>query len=234
MARLALPLLLALATAPAFAQDASELDEVMVTGSLITGDDYGGMPAVTLTHRADFLVQSVTLVNDTRDADARKRELHETLRNLVADAAKHGMSLGYGDDFLIPITATSYELPLETHGNRPDTNQVSIHIKQAIGPTDDVHALIARIAAFIHDARVVGRTELDPDDDISLSVVRPERYRYEILPLIAADARKLQAAIGGQCKVNLSGLASRVSWERSDVAELTLYLPYKIDLTDCQ
>jgi hypothetical protein len=228
-------LLLVLVAAPAFAQEApSEIDEVIVTGSRISGEEYGGMPAITLSHRADFIVQSVDLVNDTRDADGRKRELHQTLRNLVVDAAKQGMSIGYGEDFLIPVTPDSYELPLANRGNRPDTSQVSIYIKQAIGPDDDVAAIIARLGAFIAKARVVGRTELDPDADVALSVVNPERYRYEILPLIAADARKLQAAIGGQCRVDLSGLASRVSWERTDVAELTLYLPYKVELTDCQ
>jgi hypothetical protein len=224
------------AAVPAFAQDdgPSQLDEVVVTGTRITGDEYSGMPAVTITRRADFLAQSVTLVNDTRDADGRRRELHETIRNLVADAAKQGIALGYGEDFLIPVTASSYELPLESRGsNRPDTNEVSLYIKHSIGPTDDVNAAIARLTTFIAKARVVGRTEIDADDDISLSVVNPERYRYEIIPRIAADARKLQAAIGGQCKVNLTGLASRVSWERTDLAELTLYLPYKVELTDC-
>jgi hypothetical protein len=124
MRRPLLPLALALIAAPAFAQDDyGQLDEVVVTGSLITSDDYSGMPAVTITRRADFLVQSVTLVNDTRDADGRRRELHATLKNLVDDAAKQGMSLGYGEDFLIPITATDYELPLKgPRGNRADTS----------------------------------------------------------------------------------------------------------------
>ena len=230
-------LLAALALPAAFAQDdtgGTELDEVVVTGSLISSDDYYGMPAVTIKRRADFLVQGVTLVNDTRDADGRRRELHETLRNLVADAAKQGLSLGYGEDFLIPVTPRNFELPLEKFGSRADTSAVSIRIKQSIGPTDDVDKALARIADFIKKARRVGRTEIDNDGDIALSVVNPERYRYEILPLIAADARKLQAAIGGQCHVNLTGLASRMSWERSDIAELTLYLPYKVELTDCQ
>lgn len=233
---LSVALVTLLAATPALAQDESysEIDEVVVTGSRISSDDYAGMPAVTLAHRADFLVQSVALVNDTRDADGRRRELHATLRNLVADAAKQGISLAHGEDFLIPIDASNYELPLETRGSRADTNQVSIHVKRPIGAKDEVHALIAQLATFIDKARVEGRTELIPEDEISLSVVNPERYRYEILPLIAADAKKLQASIGGQCRVNLSGLASRVSWERTDIAELTMYLPYKVELSDCQ
>jgi hypothetical protein len=219
----------------AFAQDnaPSELDEIVVTGTRISDEDLALMPAVTIARRADFLALSVTLENDTREADTRKREMHETLRNLVADAARQGMSMGYGTDFLVPVTAQNYQLPLGS-GSRADTSRVSLYLKRPLGPTDDVATEIDRLEKFVKGARVVGRTEVEADDDIALSVVNPERYRYEIVPLIAADARKLQATVGPGCRVNLSGLASRVSWERSGIAELTLYLPYKVDITDCQ
>ena len=235
MSRILLATLLCTAALPAFAQDngPSELDEIVVTGTRISDEELALMPAVTLTRRADFLALSVTLENDTREADGRRREMHETLRNLVADAAKQGMSMAHGDEFLIPVTAANYQLPLSS-GGRPDTSRVSLYLKRPLGPTDDVAAEIARLEKFVDDARVVGRTQVDADDDIALSVVNPERYRYEIVPLIAADAKKLQAAIGTGCRVNLTGLASRVSWERTDEAELTLYLPYKVEITDCQ
>ena len=216
------------------AEGASELDEIVVTGTRISGDEWGGMPSVTLTRRADFLIQSIHISNDTREAEARKREIYDTLRNLVADAAKQGLSLGYGNDFLIPVTAKDHQLPLTVRGNRPDTNDLSIYVKQSIGATDDVAAMIARIDAFIDKARVVGRTTVEAEHGVGLTVVNPERYRYDIIALIAADAKKLQATIGGQCKVNLGDLSSRVSWERTDIAELTLFLPYEVELVDCQ
>jgi len=236
MLRLALPLLaatLALAPCAQAQDDSSQLDEIVVTGTRISDEDLALMPAVTLTRRADFLALSVTLENDTREAEARRREVHETLRNLVADAAKQGMSMAHGDEFLIPVTAANHQLPLGT-GSRSDTSRVSLYLKRPLGATDNVAAEIARLEKFVDNARVVGRTVVEADDDIALSVVNPERYRFEIVPLIAADARKLQAAIGPGCRVNLTGLASRVSWERTDEAELTLYLPYKVEITDCQ
>ena len=53
--------------APAWAQ----VDEVVVTGARISGDDYSSIPAVVLQRRADFLVQRIRLTNDTRAEDAR-------------------------------------------------------------------------------------------------------------------------------------------------------------------
>jgi hypothetical protein len=236
MSRILLAVLLSAAAGGAAAQDdgPSQLEAIVVTGTRISSDDYSGTPAVTIERRADFLVLPVELANDTREAAGRRKELHETLRNMVADAARQpGMSLAYGDDFLIPVTPGNHELPLQTRGSRPDTNEVSIYVKQALGANDDVNSAIARLEAFVDKARVVGRTVAEPEDEVALSIVNPERYRYEILAAIAADARKLQAAIGIACKATFSGLSSRVAWQRSDVAELTLYLPYKVELGDC-
>lgn len=215
----------------AWAQDA----EIVVTGSRISGDDYSAMPAVVLERRADFLVQAIRLVNDTRAADARSRELYQTIKDMVADAAKRpGIALGYGEEFLIPITAKEYEVPLSPGGNRPDTSATEIYVKLALRENDNVPEAIASLRSFIKKARMTGRTEITSYDDVGLSLVSPEKYRYEIIDRITEDARKLKAAVGAQCKVHLEGLSNRVSWQRSDVSVLTLYIPYDIALTECQ
>jgi hypothetical protein len=154
---------------------------------------------------------------------------------MVSDAAKRpGIALSYGDDFLIPITSSSYEVPLSSAGKRPDTSSTEIYVKMALGPRDDASGAIAAVDAFIKNARLSGRTEIKPRDDVGLSLVAPEKYRYEIIERITEDAKHLQTAVGSHCRVEISGLSSRVSWKRSDVSELTLYIPYQIKLTDCQ
>jgi hypothetical protein len=219
----------------AVAWSQSQVGEIVVTGSRISGDDYSGMPAVTIDKRADFLVQQVRLTNDTRAAELRRNELYQTIRDLLADAArKPGMALGYGDEFLIPITAQDYEIPIYPVGQRPDTSSTTLYVKVALGRNDDVSKALAMLTGFVSKARVSGRTEIQPQQEVALSIVNPERYRFEIIAQIAADARKLQEAIGTQCRVGISGLSHRVAWQRSDISQLTLYIPYEIDLTDCQ
>ena len=212
----------------------AQMDEVVVTGSRISGEEYSGMPAVVLVHRADFLVQRIHLVNDTRAETARSTELHQTIRDMVSDATKRpGIALSYGDEFLIPVTANATEIPL-VGGKRADTSSASLYVKMALGEKDNVPAAIASLRAFIKKARVTGRTEIEFDDDVGLSLVTPEKYRYDIIAKITEDAKKLRSAVGPQCKVQVSGLSNRVSWQRSDVSELTLYIPYQIQLSDCQ
>lgn len=212
-----------------------QLGEIVVTGSRVSGDDYSGIPAITLERRADFLVQQIRLTNDTRAADARRKELYQTIRDLLADAAKKpGMALGHGDEFLIPITAENYEIPLQSVGQRPDTSSTELYVKVALGSNDDVSKALTALSTFISKARVTGRTEIQPQEDVALSIVNPERYRFEIITQISADAKKLQNAVGPQCRIGISGLSNRVSWQRSDISQLTLYIPYEIQLTDCQ
>jgi len=231
-------LIVALVIAVAVAASASaqgSLDEVVVTGSRVRGDDYSTIPAVSIQKRADFLVQRVRLTNDTRALEGRKAELYQTIRDLVSDASKRpNLALGFGDDFLIPINAKDYEVPLSPGTKRPDTTSTEFYVKRALGPTDDVAQALRDLTTFITKARMSGRTEIEPLYEVGLSIVEPEKYRYEIIAQIAADARRLQGAVGVGCKVDISGLSGRVSWQRSDVSQLLLYIPYEVQLRDCQ
>jgi hypothetical protein len=219
-----------LAVAPLVAQT----QEVVVTGARISGDDYTRIPAVVLERRADFLVQLIRLTNDTRAEESRKKEIYQTIQDMLADAGKRsGIALGYGDEFLIPITRTDYEVPLQK-GSKPDTSATELYVKMALGEKDDVQKAIADLNSFIRKARVSGRTEVEPEGEVGLSLVSPEKYRYDIIARITEDAKKLQGAVGSQCKIDITGLSNRVSWQRSDISELTLYIPYQVELTGCQ
>jgi hypothetical protein len=224
-------ILACIASSPALAQ----VEEVVVTGERISGDDYSSMPAVVLQRRADFLVQRIRLTNDSRSEAARTTELHQTIRDMVSDASKRtGIALSYGDEFLIPITSSASEVALTDGGKRPDTSTTSIYVKMALDEKENVPAAIASLRAFIKKAKLSGRTEIELEDDVGLSLVSPEKYRYDIIALITEDAKKLREAVGAKCRVQISGLSKRVSWQRTDVSELTLYIPYQVELSECE
>ena len=230
--RLLLPCMLGMFCAsPAWAQ----LEEIIVTGARVNGEDYSRMPAIVVERRADFLVQRIRLTNDTRAEEGRRKEIYQTIRDMQADAAKRsGIALGFGDDFLIPLTSTNYEVPLQKGTNRADTSATELYVKMALSEKDNVPKAIADLTAFIKKARLTGRTEIDEEGDVGLSLVTPEKYRYDIIGKITEDARRLRATVGPQCKIEIHGLSNRVSWQRSDISQLTLYIPYQVQLNGCQ
>lgn len=231
MRRLLMIGLFSVAAQSALAQDT---EEIIVTGSRISGDEYSEMPAITMTKQADFLIRSVTLTNDTRAATGRAEELYQTIKDLLAAAkSQSGFALAFGNDFLIPLSDENYKIPLIQNSDRVDTSSVRIFVKVALDSGANVAAAIAKLDAFIAATKVSGRTEVKPSEDVSLSLVTPEKYRYEIIKKIVDDTAQLRAAVGPTCKVNISGLEGRVMWQRTDVSELTLYIPHRVEVTDC-
>ena len=210
----------------------AQLEEIVVTGSRV---DFYGMPTVTVVKEADFLVQNIRLVNDSRAPDLRRDEIIGTIEAMLRRAEQMpGMALSYGTGFLEPINLTDESLQLIEDSDRIVTSFVDFSAKLEFDASADARDQIASLRDFISGTEIVGRTEIEPLGDIGLSIVGPEQYRYEIIQAIADENRRLQEALGSECKVSIDGLEARVEWERTNVSELTLYIPYGIEVSDCQ
>ena len=213
-----------------FAQDYAE--EIVVTG--LRSGDYYDTPAITFTKKADFLVQRVKLVNDSRAPELRKTEIIESIKNLISSASKiKGIELSYGDEFLVPVNLNDDSLEIIEDKRVTDTSFVNISIKVAIDSKKTAKSQIAELKKFVKNAKLIGRTELEESGDIGLSIVSPEKYRYQILSLVSAENQKLKQTFGENCKVTNDGVAGRVEWDRTDVDELVLFIRHTTKV-DCQ
>ena len=103
--------------------DGYGLEEVIVTGSRMAEYRPDVIPAVTLAKRADFMIQKVRIISDTRKADLRREEIYQTIKNLLKKAKDSKMfSLGTGEDYFVPLTENNYRLSLSNHRRKPDTS----------------------------------------------------------------------------------------------------------------
>lgn len=221
--------LLLFAVAPALAQE-GEVEEVVVMG-IRESFEYNEMPAITLKKKADFLTQEVRFINDSRDPELRKKEIISTIEAFIKESRKiSNIALSYGDGFLAPVNLTDESLQIIEDNKRSDTSYVDIYIKVRLQENSDVKEKIAELRNFISRGKKAGRTELERQGDIGLSIVNPEKYRYEIIRKISEENSKIQEMVRGSCEVSISGLERRVQWERSEVGELTLFIPYGTEL----
>jgi hypothetical protein len=211
----------------------AQSEEIVVTAQR-RSESYGEMPAVTIKKAADFLVQEIQLTNDSRSPELRKKEIISTIEGMLKrTSADKNIALSYGEGFLLPVDLTDESLQIIEDRKRSDTSAIHIFVKITLSAGDNTKAKIADLRKFISRTQVAGRTEIEAQGDVGLSIVNPEKYRYEILTKIAEENARLTRAIGGKCRVKLAGLAARVQWERTDIAELTLYVPYGTEMTDC-
>lgn len=221
---------LTLATLPALAQEMTE--EIVVTG-IRASEMYEAMPAVTLKKTADFMVQRIKIVNDSRSEEQRNTEIRETLQNLSNGAKKNnGLQISYGDDYLQPLDPKDPTLVF-TQDSRADTSVFYLSVKQKINPEKPPIQQKDELIKFIKGASKSGRTEIDIPSGIDLSIVSPERYRNEIIKKIGEENQDIKRSIGENCTLTIDGLGNRVEWEQSGMIELMLYIPYNTQVS-CQ
>jgi hypothetical protein len=248
LATLALALSLAAAfAAPALAQDNAE--NIVVTGSRISkrlGDAYP-IPQIGVRRRADFLIRSLTVACDTRELGAREDELTKTLRSMLAaagrdksivlsrfvaldsDADRYGDGDKTAGTIVVPFTDADITGRFDSgYQGRTDTSYVSLLIKTPVSDSDTLASAVGRIEKFVKSVDHVGRSTVDLGDDDVLSVVNPAQYRGPIFEAMSEDAKARIAALGTGYAARFEGIENKVSWYRSDVLDVTLFIPHKL------
>lgn len=224
--------------APAMAQDETEINEIVVTGSRISRG-YADMaptvvPVVTVARRADNLIVSVWAVNDTRDAAGRRDELIRTLRSMARAAASQpdialsiqvdGQLIAFNEDMVSSLT-------LGVDDDRSDTSTASLIVKTPIRPGDTLDTASARIVQFVARIEKAGRSLVNINGGWQLSIVNPAQYRPAVLDAIAADARATSARFGSGYAVEVQGMANTLTWVQSGPLDLSLFIPYQMSIT---
>ena len=226
-----LPLVLMAFVPTAFAEEFS-LDRIVVTGSRL---DTFGLPAVNVERPADFLAQGVRVVNDSRSPEQRNKEILSTLQQLQGSARQlGGVELSVGEDYLSPLRLDPGALELKDDDNRADTSVLDVYVERRFDPQRPAAEQILELRDFIRDARMDGRTMLEPKGEIALSLDKPELYRAEILAAIAAELQRIRSQFSPSCRFAVDGLGNRVEWMRVGTAQLALYIEHHIGVSGCE
>jgi len=215
----------------ALAQDSTQVEEVIVTGARMIDWDPDDIPAVQLFRRADNLIASVRVVNDTRDAAGRRDELTRTLRGMARLAASRSdIDLSIETEgVLVALTEDMVStLTLGQDGARGDTSVATLVVKTPITASDTLDSASGRLEAFVAATPATGRSLANISDDWQLSIVDPPQYRGTILNLIAEDSRRASAAFGAGYSVQVSGVENRVTWRQSGPLDLGIFIPYRM------
>lgn len=212
------------------ADDSTELESVMVTGSRISYDDLFEIPAVSLTKPADYLLKVITLTNDTRDPDKRRQELTSTIDGLLNAAGNRVEILQES----VVLTKGKVKIDLIEDTKRLDVSHVTLMMRAKLAEwKNDGSSVHAFMQELVSNAELKGRTLIEAEEGTSLSMQRPERYRYELMAAISKDIVEMQKQLDLGCKIEIAGLNGRIQWERASLSELLLYIPHTVTLMEC-
>jgi hypothetical protein len=219
-----------LAVMPVFAQEGAE---IVVTANRLSRNDNDRndeIPTVGLRRRGDFLVQLYNIVGDTRDPAKRREEVYDTLLNLISAAEGNSdIRISVGDEELRAVTKANYRaIPLGgSYGGRNDTSFIAVYVKHRLElDGSNARQAVLAIESFAKKVRLVGRSEIIPSGDTQISIINPQQYRYQILKLVAEDAKKVAAMFGPDYGIDLSAFTRPVEWVGETPTEVFMYIRY--------
>lgn len=223
----ALAALVCAGAAPAMAQE----EAIIVTGTRIEAFESFQMPHIHMERRADSVIVELSVRSDTRDLSQRTGEMRDALRGLQSRAQNGAVALAIADDEAGIVRAFSMAAAEELirGDHRPDTSFISIQLRTPVSADDTLEAVQARIERFVEAAAKPGRIEMETGE-VNLVLNNPEQYRIPLVRDIAGDGRNIAAMLGPEYGVHVSGLERQVAWRRTGDLELTLFLPYSLNV----
>ncbi|MEL6869165.1 MAG: hypothetical protein AAFO81_05140 [Pseudomonadota bacterium] len=222
---------------PALSQDA--YDEIIVTGSRLSGYDSEAVPVVHIKRRPDFMVVDAYIESDSRVAATRTKEINKTLESLARRAASTpNITLGLSRSFETDDDEIEYVVDFDrddveiVSGRRPDTSRVALVVKSPVLEGDSSPDVVhARIESFLKSIDVSGRAVVKDFGEINYSLIGISQYREPLLKMLAQDIQKLRALFGEDYNVTIIGLEYPVRWRVSGAMQLAIYFPYGSSLT---
>lgn len=212
----------ALAALPVAAM--AQVETVVVTAERVGGGD--DTPGIAVVERADHLVSKVRVTCDTRDATKRKDELRQTLKDMIAEAKRtSSISLSIGDDVLYDFKESSIDKIIRAD-TRSDTSDAYVVVRTELTKSDTYEAATQRIRDFIAHTPMNGRSEIPDQPTFNLGLMKPERYRGELIAKIAEDAKHTASLFGPSYQVRVEGLQRGIQWFQSGQLDLSLYINY--------
>jgi hypothetical protein len=217
----------------------NESEEIIVTGSRLQRFAADIVPVASITRKADFALVTYDFVCDTRDAAARRRELSQTLEDLIAKAGRRddielATLVEYEDQydtlyFPKPYAAAN-PAEFKSQVGRSDTSVQTVIIKTPIDAgIGSLEGARKKISDFVGTVTMRGRTTAEPESETQLSIANVERYRPELIAAIRSDADRQRRELSAS-RVVLSGLEQIVRWERTGPLELKIYIPYELEV----
>lgn len=214
---------------PVLAQAESE---IVVTAMRRDADDgeAAKIPVIGLRRRGDFLVQRYYIISDTREPGRRREEVYETLKNVVSAAdGNNDIAISVGDGELRAVTSANYRaIALDSNfRNRTDTSYVSLYVKHKLAMDgSNAKSAVTAIESFAKKIKLTGRSEILPDGDTQISILNPQQYRYQILQLVADDAKKVSALLGADYGISLDNFTRPVEWIGETPTEVFMFIRY--------
>jgi hypothetical protein len=207
-------------------------------------------PVIGLKRQADSAVRNVEIVSDSREDGTRRREVQAMLLDAIDRAKKDGLSLVTGDFELVELTRANWQDQFpglagkakeddddeddedyddeeqSQPGYEDDGGTTTIRLKVKTKLEGSIDSAQNKITAFTKAVPVTGRSLMNQQGGLALTIIKPEQYRDEIYKRIADGAKHAVSFYGPDYGLTVNGLDGDIAWQQVSNTEVFLYISY--------
>lgn len=180
------------------------------------------VPAVKLQMRADYVAVPLTIQGDARDPTKRIDQIENGLRAISDRIKQHAdLAVRFGVVSLSP-REQSKSFSSESYGGSSAQLYVLGFLKSdatVFALTKRIHQVVTAVPVTEGAKVVLGTTTLGMDD--------PERFRAQLLGLIAKSAAEARKALGAGGPVEIEGLENPVGVMQVGENDVVLFINYR-------
>lgn len=184
---------------------------------------------IKIVKRADVVTLELTVTSVDKKPHKRIAKLQNAFRKLKESAAARDdvvMKSGYVE---LPL-ATSNRWIFSSAKTSSEVSSFNLKLITRMGPKDTVFDRSAFLNEFIDGVDLQGKVNVLYVSS-GIGLLQPDKYRNEILKLVAKEVRSLVSIFGSHTGYQIRGLDKKVQVRQIDEVNLELSLPYQLTLS---
>ncbi len=209
--------------------------------SLLSANMYAGSSAIFIAYGtgdvpvnshididAEYVAMSVSLSSDAKYPSKRAELISQLQSSIKASASKNlNIDFQQGVVSLSPREKSSFSISKSYRANSGS----SFYLLSKLDSKNDVYTATQLIYRFINKIQKPKDTNLSLGNT-SLAINSPNNYRKQLLQLVKEEISSAKEILGSSYNVSISGLENPVLVRQKDDQQVTLFLDYRIKLSE--
>jgi hypothetical protein len=196
---------------------------IAIGSSVVIATGYTpNLPAARIQTRADYVAVPINIHSDAKDAIKRFDQIETTLREISSRVKPHpDLSVRPGVVSLSP-QETSKSFSSYASGN----SSAQLYVLAALKPDATVFTVAKRIHQVVAAAPLTDGTRVSLGNTM-LGMDEPEKFRTQLLGLIAKSAAEAKKLLGASGPAEVDGLENAVAVMQANDSEVVVFINYR-------
>jgi hypothetical protein len=182
--------------------------------------------AVKLSLAAEYVVVSVSITSNEKDALRNIENVQEAISKLSA-ASEKTQNIKLRQGVVSLAVNQGNQGSFSSYGSSTQTSNTSLLLVSPLTKDRDVYQATREMATLVQTIQKNDQVRIS-FGTTSLGIEAPEKYREQLLQQIQKDLERVRITLGNSKSFEVSGLESAVAVVQQDDRNVNVFIPYRL------